>query len=334
MHDLAPFLTVAERILARHALEAPGGYARWTLDGADGPRSREADPYGCADAANLLYTLGRFPREAARREAFVTTLRALQDPADGLVREATHHPIHTTAHVLGALELFDAGPAHPLRAIAPLRDPDAMERFLDALDWKGNPWIASHQGAGLAAALWLAGETTRAWEARYVAWIARETDPATGLLRRGCIDPGPAGDPMRLPALAGTFHYLFMLEHLRQPIPHARALVDTCLDLERRALFPFSTFVGFAEVDWAYALHRAVRHTGHRADDARRALRRFAARHLAFLEGLDPDTDPGLDDLHALFGTVCALAELQRALPGELASPRPLRLVLDRRPFL
>jgi hypothetical protein len=35
-----------------------------------------------------------------------------------------------------------------------------------------------------------------------------------------------------------------------------------------------------------------------------------------------------------LFGAVCALAELQRALPGEIRSERPLRLVLDRRPFI
>jgi len=33
---------------------------------------------------------------------------------------------------------------------------------------------------------------------------------------------------------------------------------------------------------------------------------------------------------HRLFGAACALA----ALPGRLRSPRPLRLVLDRRPFI
>ena len=49
---------------------------------------------------------------------------------------------------------------------------------------------------------------------------------------------------------------------------------------------------------------------------------------------LDPATDEGLDDLHALFGTVCALAELQAALGDQLGSDRPLRLVLDRRPFI
>ena len=45
-------------------------------------------------------------------------------------------------------------------------------------------------------------------------------------------------------------------------------------------------------------------------------------------------TDDGLNDLHALFGAVCCLAELQAALPGEITSEKPLKLVLDRRPFI
>ncbi|MDF3130566.1 hypothetical protein P0Y35_15265 [Kiritimatiellaeota bacterium B1221] len=42
----------------------------------------------------------------------------------------------------------------------------------------------------------------------------------------------------------------------------------------------------------------------------------------------------GLNDLHMLFGSLCALAELQASLPGVLTSSRPLKLVLDRRPFI
>lgn len=63
------------------------------------------------------------------------------------------------------------------------------------------------------------------------------------------------------------------------------------------------------------------------------ALRAGAAL-VADLESRDPATDDGMNDLHMPFGTVCALAELQRALPGDDVMTRPLRLVLDRRPFL
>jgi len=49
---------------------------------------------------------------------------------------------------------------------------------------------------------------------------------------------------------------------------------------------------------------------------------------------LDPDTDERMDDLHALFGAVCCVAELQRFLPGSVITEKPLKLVLDRRPFI
>ena len=44
--------------------------------------------------------------------------------------------------------------------------------------------------------------------------------------------------------------------------------------------------------------------------------------------------DVTFNDLHCLFGSTCCLAELQSALPGKLISSKPLRLVLDRRPFI
>ena len=55
---------------------------------------------------------------------------------------------------------------------------------------------------------------------------------------------------------------------------------------------------------------------------------------MGFLLELDPATHENFNDLHTLFGCICALAELQAALPGYLASDKPLKLVLDRRPFI
>jgi hypothetical protein len=327
--DARRFLDRTRTILARHAVGETGVHARWTLPGSD----RAANPYGAADAATLLYTLDEFPADAATRAAWVESLRSWQEPETGLFREATHDPLHTTAHCIAALECFDARPSAPLVALAPLRDAAAMERFLDALDWAGRPWTESHKGAGLYAALHLAGETTPAWESRYFAWLAGEADPETGLWRRDALPRGASSLPMLFPHLAGTFHYLFNCEHAKVAPPHPAALVTTCQRIRAERVYPLARFVCFAEVDWVYCLHRAARHAGI-VDAARPALRAFAAEYLAFLDGLDPDTDPGLDDLHALFGAVSALAELQNALPGEIASERPLRLVLDRRPFL
>jgi hypothetical protein len=332
MPDLEAWLARVEEIVAAHACGAPGVYARWR---APGP-GRHLDPnaYGCADAANLLYTLGRFPRDPRTRAGFVAALRGFQDPASGLFREPTHDPIHTTAHCLGALEIFDAGPAHPLAALAPLEAPGAVETFLDGLDWRADPWLESHRGAGAWAARVLAGEATAAWQERWLAWLARECDPRTGLWRRGCVEPPFAWGASRFPHLAGTFHYLFDHEHARRPHPHPAALVDTCLDIALCREWPLGESVSFAEVDWVYCLARAHAQSGRRREDVLAALRAFARRYADFLLALDLDSDDGANDLHRLFGAVCALAELQRVLPGELHTASPLRLVLDRRPFI
>jgi hypothetical protein len=262
-------------------------------------------------------------------------LQSFQDPESGLFREPTHHEIHTTAHCIGALELFEARPRHPLRALWSLTGPDEMERFLDQLDWRSDPWHASHQGAGLYAALVGSAQVTADWEDRFFDWLWAETDPSTGLLRRDRVAPVRIGGlTTRFPHLAGTFHYLFCLEHARRPLRHPERLVDTCLELYETRDFPLGISVGFAEIDWVYCLTRGLRQSGHRFPECRAALERFARPYLDYLLSRDLESDPGVDDLHRLFGALCALAELQRALPGLVRTDPPLRLVLDRRPFV
>lgn len=332
--DLRPFLAGVRRSVARHALGPPGAYRRWTRRPFGAAEDPGLDPYGCADAANLLYTLGCLPGDPAERAGWVATLQDLQEPESGLFRERTHHPIHTTAHCVAALELFDVRPRHRLAALAPHATPEGVVPFLEGLAWHENPWHASHEGAGLYAALVLAGENAPGFAERYFAWLWQESDPVTGLWRRGAVTPLPEGGKTIFPHLAGSFHYLFNLEDARLPLRHPEALVDTCLAILDDALFPLAHFVGFADVDWVYCLNRARRQTPHRFAETQRALDAFARRYVAYLERLDFERDAGLDDLHNLFGAVCALAELQRACPGLLASERPLRLVLDRRPFI
>ncbi len=324
--DLDPLIERCLRIVERHRLGDVGRYARFT--GETTP-----NPYGCADAANILYTLGRFPRDPGERARWVEALQSLQEPASGFFVESTHHEIHTTAHCIAALELFDAGPRHPVGALEPLCEPEALIGFLEALDWE-NPWLESHRGAGVYAALVLTEAVTAAWQDTYFEWLARECDPTTGFWRSGAVAPLPRGDASIFPHLAGSFHYLFNHEYARRPLPNPAAMVDTCLEIWTRDLFPLGQHVWFADVDWVYCLTRAVRQSGHRFGEARRALAGLAERYVPFLMSLDPDVDEGLNDLHRLFGTLCALAELQQALPGILRSRRPLRLVLDRRPFV
>ncbi|MBV9812058.1 MAG: hypothetical protein JO326_04860 [Acetobacteraceae bacterium] len=334
--DLRDFVGHAEAIVASHALGTPGDYRRWNRAAPE--RDLGRNPYGCADAANILYTIGRFPRDPAERASWIATMQAMQDHASGLFVEATHHPIHTTAHCIAALELFDAGPSHRIAALERYADEAALAAFLGALDWAHDPWRASHQGAGLFAALVLAGQADLAWQDRYFAWLWEWADGRTGFFGP---DPHPvahSGCSSMVPHMAGSFHYFFNMQWARRPFRYPEQVIDSCLDMLAETVggggFPLGRTVGFAEIDWLFCVNRALRQCGHRFADAQRGIATLGRRLTEFLLALDPRDDDGLNDLHALFGTLCALAELQQAVPGLVRTARPLKLVLDRRPFI
>jgi hypothetical protein len=332
--DLQPIVEAALRTVEQARL-APGRYARYLgKSRSSKAHGAEINPYGCADAANILYTLGHFSREPGERAEAVKALQEMQDPTTGLFKEATHHTFHTTAHCVAALELFDTGPSRPLTGLHFLREPGALEKYLDQLNWLKLPWQASHEGAGLFAALAIAGEVTPTWEDRYFSWLWNEEDPVTGYWRRGYqAADGPDATPL-FHHLAGSFHYLFNHEHARRPLRYPEAMIDSTLRIRAEKLWKFAETQGFAEIDWVYCLTRPLRQTGHREKEVKAALQEFAIVYANFLRETVAKNPVPFEDLHNLFGVVCALAELQAALPGLYRTARPLHLVLDRRPFI
>ena len=332
--SIQPIVDVALARVRSHEL-AQGHYRRF-FEG-----SPTSDPYGCADAVNLLYTLSALPTAGANEAKHLVAALQSHQRDDGLFREATHHPYHTTAHCLGALELLEARPLRRLTALEGLRDIDTLLGVLDALPWRRDPWRASHRGSGIYAALVLAGEVEEDWEDAYFGWLETEWDEATGLLRKGAIHSEDydatspdEGAPCLFHDLASTFHYVFNIVHANRTIPHAEALIDTCLRVFEARLYPLCERVGFAEIDWVYSVHRALRQCGHRRDETELALASIAERYVRFLRAGLSDPAGFFNDLHTLFGAVCTLAELQLALPERFLVDRTLRQVLDRRPFI
>ncbi|MBQ8525617.1 MAG: hypothetical protein IJ460_02695 [Clostridia bacterium] len=309
-----------------------GEFACWLWQDENNSRELGINEYGCADAANLLYTIGEFPSSAENRSKWISALQGLQNPDNGLFTEATHHPIHTTAHCIAALELFDVKPLYPLNGLSQYATPEGLIGLLESLDWVGDPWDMSHRGAGIYAAMKLSGSVDDKWCETYFDWLWENADEKTGFWRKGAVD----GDSPYVAHMAGTFHYLFNHEYARKPLRYPDKVIDTCLELYTKndLTADFGRRFGFAEVDWVYCITRASRQTPHRYEECRKALISFAKDYIDYINSIDAMTDDGFNDLHGLFGTSCCLAELQQALPGMIRSSKPLKLVLDRRPFI
>jgi len=188
--NITPIISKIHEVVKNHRL-APGSYKRF-------PTDTEPNPYGCADAANILYSIGAFPRDAAERAESVRILQKMQDCETGLFHEVSQHPeltpvyvhhdIHTTAHCMAAIELFDAAPLYPAYALEQYLEPSAFDAFMETIDWRGTPWSESHKPAGLYVALNLGGSDTLEFNRNYFRWMWDNADPDTGMWRIGCQD--------------------------------------------------------------------------------------------------------------------------------------------------
>lgn len=332
--DINNIIEKISATVATHQIGDEGEYSRWLWQNEEGNRDLGLNAYGCADAANILYTIGEFPEDPGVRSKWIKTLQNLQNPKSGLFFEETHHVIHTTAHCIAALELFDAKPKYPLYDLMNYATKESLYDLLENLPWETNPWDGSHQGAGIYAALVLSESVDCEWSDAYFDWMWENFDSKTGYVGKKWIDKCKA--PIFY-NLGSTFHYLFNHEYAKRPMRYPEKLIDTCIELYEKINFKNElapTNIGFSIVDWIYCLTRASRQTPYRYDDIRTILTGFAEKHIEYLQSVDIKTNDKFNDLHGLFGCVCGLAELQQALPGMIRSKKPLKLVLDRRPFI
>jgi len=192
------------------------------------------------------------------------------------------------------------------------------------------PVIVGMGPAGLFAALVITREVDGEWIKWYFDWLREKCDPWVGMSYGGRLGNAPLNHHLN-----GWFHYLFNHNYSRMPFPYPERLIDSCLAMYKSNSLGanFGKACEFAEIDWVFAVHRSMRQTTYRYQECKNALRDFAKKYIANLEALD-DREESLNDLHKLFGAVCCLAELQLALPGEVTSTVPLKIVLDRRPFI
>lgn len=329
--DLNPVIEKIIGVVKSHEI-ATGKYSRWIWQNEEGDRDLGVTAFGCADAANILYTLNRFPREPEVRAKWISALQGLQDATTGMFYEDTHRHTHVTAHCTAALELFDAAPLYPFYEIEKYKDPEKMCELLESLDWVGKEGTG-HIGPAHYSSFVNTRSVTSQWRRTYFDWLNSTCDPENGLWREGYFTDSSV--PM-WHHMASSFHFYFTYEHAREPYPYPDKLIDTCLKMYETGDMPenFGRRFYFTEVDWTFCLNRASRQTPHRFFEVKEALGKFAREYTDYLLALDWEKDDGANDMHMMFGTVCCLSELQLALPGMLHSDVPLRQVLDRRPFI
>ena len=343
--DARPLVKAILNTVKSHELPQKGSYCRWLWQNDKGDRELGINEYGCADAANILYTLNEFYCDKETRAARINALLSMQDKESGAFNEKTHHTIHTTAHCTAALNLVDEKPLYPLTFLHQLRDREELLKFLDSLDWNC-PWTESHRGAGIYAALVNSCEITKDFEETYFEWMWENCDPVSGFWKTGYADRAKFSsdrypDGKNMPEaifsyMAGGFHFIFNHEYAKMPLRYPEKIIDSCIAMYKNGGIrkAFLREVDFLEVDWIYCLNRASRQTPHRHKEVKELLYEAASIIIGYLEAIDHNTHDAFNDLHLLFGTVCALAELQSALPGIIVTEKPLRLVLDRRPFI
>lgn len=333
-YNLDPVIEKIRKVLKSHHLDRTGAYARWIWQNKDNNRDLGCNLYGCADAANILYSIGEFPSDESERRAWTEVLQSFQDPETGTFSETTHHVLHSTAHCIAALELFDKRPLYPLTALKPYLEKEKLYELLENIRWRDYPWLDSHQGAGIFAALTITDTADSSWKDLYFDWFWNEADPETGFWRKG-FTTLPDSKPL-YHHMAGSFHYLFNHEAEHKPLRYPERMVDSCLSLFDSVAEgeEFGRHISFLEIDLIYCTTRAWRQCGYRTHDVKQSLTRFAGKFYDYLMSVDEDTDDDFNDLHLLFGTVCALAEIQQSIPGIYHSSHPLKLVLDRRPFI
>ncbi len=302
-----------------------GSYART-------PGGTSIELYGISDMACILYTLGLLHPTEKERSEWAAGFQTFQVAGTGMLVEKanpTHPPLHNTAFALAAMELLELRPELPVRMGAEHQHP---REFLNALDWKKRVYPDSHKGAGMGAIFALVPELgTPAWFAEYFAACDELFDPNNGLMGK---EKPKGGDSDQV---GGTFHYSFLYNAFNRRMPYPERRIDAVLGLQGADGYWDKTNRTWLTLDAVYLLTRTVRFTPYRVADVEKMVRGLMDILMDDLYSVAgrKKVYTGRLAVHSLTCAISIAAEAQQFLGAEVVvTERPLRLVLDRRPFI
>ena len=330
MYDLTDFIKSVYEIVEKHRVDDNGIYSEKVCQNEE-DRTLGMIMYGSAEAVNILYTIRRIPTDENVRKKYIKTLQQFQNADSGLFEKPGNYTTHTTAFMSGALNLLGAKPMYRAFEFDKYKEEEELKRLMNTIDWEGNPWLGAHIGAGIYSSILLTGNYNPEWEELYFKWLDENQDEKTGLWKKGSIN----SDVPMFSYIAAAFHYVFIYEYTRRKIPYQEKLLDTCIRAYNEGNCPdFSTAIGWHDIDYTYILYRLAKRTGYSGDEVGTILKKIADDFIKLILGMDPYKSEELNNLNKLLAVVSALAILQEALPGEIKTENPLRLVLDKTPFI
>jgi len=281
--------------------------------------------------ACILYTVGALRPAERERGEWAAAFQAFQNPDSGwfLEKSHTHVPLHNTAFALAAMQILNLTPQHPVKMGEAYSDPRA---FLNTLNWRTAVYADSHKGAGIAAIFALVPDLGKPkWFDEYFAACESLFDPNNGLMGK---DKPHTGDAEQI---GGTFHYSFLYQHFNRHMPYAEQRIDTVIRLQQADGYWMKKNHLWMTLDAIYLMTRTLRYRPYRFDDVCAVVRRVLnvlMRDVFSAEGRK-NTFTGNLAVHSLTAAISIAAEAQQFLGAqEVVTERPLRLVLDRRPFI
>lgn len=306
------------------------------LPGPAGSYAREfggkiPELYGISDMVCVLYSIGKLNPSEKERAEWASVFATFQDPATGflLEKQPSHSPLHNTAFALAAMQLLELQPTSPLTLGPEYHD---IRAYLGSLDWKSKVYSESHKGAGIGSIFALVPSLHSArWFSDYFAVCDSLFDPRNGMMGQ----EKPAGGDFD--QIGGTFHYAFLYQSFNRLMPYPEKRIDAILGLQQPDGYWNEKNHLWLTLDAIYLLTRALREVSHRREDVIACIRRSmdALQRDVFSAEGRKKTFTGRLAVHSVTAAISIVAEVQNFLGADqVVTEWPVRLVLDRRPFI
>jgi hypothetical protein len=288
--------------------------------------------YGVADMACTLYTVGALHPSVKEREEWAAAFELFQNPSTGWFIEKDPRTLsqqHNTAFALGAMQLFDLSPRYPLNMGSEYSD---ISAYLNSLNWKTGVYTDSHKGAGIGSIYTLVPTLhSTAWFSKYFETCDELFDPNNGMMGR---DKSAGGD---MDQIGGTFHYSFLYQFFNRQMLYPEKRIDAVLRLQQPNGYWSTSNHLWLTLDAIYLMTRTLRYCPHRYEDVRACVQRTlrALQQDVYSPEGRKTVFSKMDGVHSLTAAISIAAEAQNFLGiKEVITDWPLKLVLDRRPFI